>query len=249
MPLLLLPLHLPQPNQRLEPPRRDAHRAALRPSQSQQPKTQIFRFPSAPARKYRTQTAQSPTERKKGKRESRKQSRSTKGALPDQRRRRPDQEPGSPRHPVNGAALQRCGGALGGQAIRRGWWRDQGKGWPGGLEVSLVDAVVEPAGHHYCRSSDAAVLPCARIIAPPLPLLLLLAWCVVDLLPVWQQWQRHGGERRGGRRKKGRRFSRLLTFCTACRKALFVGVLFTHLADFLAPFCLAPSITRRTMRV
>jgi hypothetical protein len=27
--LLLLPLHLPQPNQRLKPPRRDAHRAAL----------------------------------------------------------------------------------------------------------------------------------------------------------------------------------------------------------------------------
>lgn len=34
----------------------------------------------------------------------------------------------------------------------------------GGLGVSLVGAVVEPGGH-YCRSSDAAVLLCVRIIA------------------------------------------------------------------------------------
>ena len=36
----------------------------------------------------------------------------------------------------------------------------------GGLGVSLVDAVVVEPGGHYCRSSDAAVLLCVRIIAP-----------------------------------------------------------------------------------
>jgi hypothetical protein len=122
-------------------------------------------------------------------------------ALPASKRRRFAKAP--ERFWVEGRRGARSGG-------RRG--RGRRKQEKSGLGVSLVDAVGEPGGH-YCRSSDAAVLLCVRIIA-------LAAACVA-----WQQWQRHG---RGQREKGGgrRRLSRVFTFCTACRKEMdpFVAV-------------------------
>ena len=65
---------------------------------------------------------------------------------------------------MNGAARQKIVlGARRGAAIGSGAVKESRKGWA--RSVSLVDAVVEPGGH-YCRSSDAAVPPCVRIIAP-----------------------------------------------------------------------------------
>jgi hypothetical protein len=59
----------------------------------------------------------------------------------------------------------------------------------------------------------------------------------------------NGTEERDGE-EGGRKDGAFLAFSLSAPhvgKALFVCVLFTHLADFLAPFCRAPRITRRIM--
>lgn len=69
----------------------------------------------------------------------------------------------------------------------------------GGLGVSLVDAVVEPGGH-YCRSSDAAVLLCVRIIAPAAACVVCCGCGVATVAPATARRRETG-------REKGRRFS------------------------------------------
>jgi len=94
-----------------------------------------------------------------------------KSASPDQRRPRD----GVALPASNRRRLAKIPGALWGWQARCAIRRPEGgvlkEPRKGGLGVSLVDAVVEPGGH-YCRSSDAAVLLCVRIIA-------LAAACVV----------------------------------------------------------------------
>ena len=90
----------------------------------------------------------------------------------------------------------------------RGVVKGSRKGWA--RSVSLVDAVVEPGGH-YCRSRDAAVLACVRIIAPR-----CRCSCLRGVLRGLLCGNSGNGrrEREEGeeRNKKGRRFSRVFRF-------------------------------------
>jgi hypothetical protein len=96
----------------------------------------------------------------------------------------------------------------------------------GGLGVALVHAVVEvEPGGHYCRSSDAAVLLCVRIIA-------LAASCVVCRGAAWQHLQLHGRERE--------RTGAFLAFSLSAPHVgvPFVAVFPLHPVEFQAPFLL-----------
>jgi hypothetical protein len=108
--------------------------------------------------------------------------------------------------------------------------KESRKGWA--RSVSLVDAVVEPAGH-YCRSSDAAVLPCVRIIAPRYRrcscLRGVLRACCAATVATARRRERKG---RKGTRKDGA-FLAFSLSAPHVGKALFVGVFLLILLIFL----------------